>query len=282
MPSIDTLVSDIQKLFTDGHSPDEDLLNAYAEACKVSAKSALNRDRSSEDFRLRLSAVGKPHRKLWYESRPDTPQEILHHNVFVKFAYGNILEDFLLWLCKEAGHEVSHEQETLSIGGIKGHCDAVIDGYVVDVKSASNFGFEKFKDGSIREGDSFNYIPQLAAYSQALGGLPGAFLAINKVTGGLALCQFTAEELARIPIEEFIEKQKEVVSQETPPDRCYSDKPDGKSGNRSLKTECHYCLYKHYCWSDANDGQGLRTFLYSNGPKYYTNVAKEPRVKEII
>ena len=45
---------------------------------------------------------------------------------------------------------------------------------------------------------------------------------------------------------------------------------------------CSYCQFKHSCWKEANEGRGLRTFLYSTGPKHFTHVEKEPRVAEII
>jgi hypothetical protein len=42
-----------------------------------------------------------------------------------------------------------------------------------------------------------------------------------------------------------------------------------------------YCNYKNDCWSDSNEGNGLRIFKYSNGLKYFTKVVSEPRVEEI-
>ena len=65
------------------------------------------------------------------------------------------------------------------------------------------------------------------------------------------------------------------------PDRCYSDIPDGKSGNRKLSIGCVYCGYKRDCWSDVNQGKGIRVFKYAHGRRYLTNVAKEPEVVEV-
>jgi len=48
-----------------------------------------------------------------------------------------------------------------------------------------------------------------------------------------------------------------------------------------LPTGCTYCPYKHDCWTDANEGKGLRAFRYSNGLKYFTKVVSEPRVEEV-
>jgi hypothetical protein len=71
------------------------------------------------------------------------------------------------------------------------------------------------------------------------------------------------------------------MKQDVPPDRCYSDVPDGKSGNRKLAAGCAYCDFKVECWKDANDGKGLRKFKYSNGSRFFTKIVKRPQ-KDII
>ena len=54
------------------------------------------------------------------------------------------------------------------------------------------------------------------------------------------------------------------------------------SGNRKLSVECSYCSFKVDCWDDSNDGKGLRKFIYSNGPRWFTEIKKEPNVSEDI
>jgi hypothetical protein len=78
-----------------------------------------------------------------------------------------------------------------------------------------------------------------------------------------------------------IQHLKKVIESTSVPDKCYTDVPDGKSGNYKLDTGCIYCNYKHDCWSDANNGKGLRTFQYSTGYRYLTKVEKEPNVDEV-
>jgi hypothetical protein len=78
-----------------------------------------------------------------------------------------------------------------------------------------------------------------------------------------------------------IQRIKKVVKSNVPPAKCYQAIPDGKSGNFRLDTGCVYCNYKHDCWSDANDGKGLRTFKYSTGQRYLTHIEKEPNVEEV-
>ena len=76
-------------------------------------------------------------------------------------------------------------------------------------------------------------------------------------------------------IEEHIERVKKLVEQPEAPEVCHEVVPDGKSGNMKLAVGCSYCQYKQVCWP------GVRTFLYSSGPRYLTEVVNEPKVAEV-
>jgi hypothetical protein len=78
-----------------------------------------------------------------------------------------------------------------------------------------------------------------------------------------------------------IDNVKSFLKSEIPPQRCYPDEPDGKSGNKKLAVGCIFCPFNEECWKDANGGMGLRKFQYSNGVRYLTQVAKIPDVPEI-
>jgi hypothetical protein len=84
-----------------------------------------------------------------------------------------------------------------------------------------------------------------------------------------------------INVKKRIEYLKGVMEKDTPPDRCYPDVPDGASGNRKLIFNCVYCQHKRTCWSDTNEGKGLRVFKYANYNRYLTKVSKEPNVEEV-
>lgn len=227
-----------------------------------------------------MSNLGKPDRQLWYEFHDDGSKETLEPHTLLKFLIGDIYESVLLFLAKAAGHEVTQEQAEVEINGIKGHIDAVIDGHVVDVKSASTYAFKKFKYGTLADDDPFGYIDQIGGYSTALG-LPGAFLAGDKQNGHICLLQVPQQETEGLRIEERIEHLKEVVVSSEEPERCYDPVPDGLSGNLALAVGCSYCPHKFRCWADANGGVGVRTFLYSGGPKHLVEVVKEPKVPEL-
>lgn len=93
---------------------------------------------------LRMSNIGSPcERKLWYSINKPHEEEKLRPETLLKFLYGDLLEELLLFLAEVSGHKVEGRQDTQEISGIKGHRDAVIDGVTTDVKSASTFGFIK-------------------------------------------------------------------------------------------------------------------------------------------
>lgn len=230
-----------------------------------------------------MSNLGRPDRQLFYDVNgiDGGDPETLKPHTYMQFMFGDVWEAILLYLAEQAGHKVENQQKQVEIDGIVGHQDATIDGVTVDVKSASPYGMKKFEDGSIREDDPFGYMEQLAAYSHGNGQTDGAFLAVQKVTGKLVLCQFDADELAEYNVEERVAYVKEMVEEADPPEKCYQPVPEGKSGNMRLDIGCQYCPYKFHCWQDANNGVGLRTFIYSTGPKYLTDVKKEPKTMEV-
>lgn len=276
---ISTLVEDIYGLF-DGHRCDPVAVEKFGRDLGEAVANRLAAYSSSRSPTLRMSNLGKPDRQLWYELQGESG-EALQPATKIKFLFGDILEHLLLFLAKEAGHTVEHEQSEIEVDGIIGHNDAVIDGVVVDCKSASTYAFKKFRDGSLPEDDPFGYMEQLAAYSAGFGGLDGAFLAIDKTLGHICLLKVGREDLESYDIQGRIEHLRNVVELDSPPGRCYEPKVEGKSGNLGLDIGCQYCSFKKTCWSDANRGLGLRTFLYSSGPTHLVHVESEPRVPEL-
>jgi hypothetical protein len=183
-------------------------------------------------------------------------------------------------LVRASGHSVTDEQKEVTVKGVKGHIDCKIDGEVVDIKTASKFSFNKFREGRLREDDPFGYMSQLAGYEEAENSSEGGFLVINKESG--ELCLYRPEELDKPSINTQIQGVKKALKLSTPPPRCYESVPEGKKGNMKLHRSCTYCSYKFECYKDANNGQGLRVFQYANGPTYLTHVEVAPRVEEIV
>jgi len=230
---------------------------------------------------LRMSNIGRPIRRLWYDlNLEEAEKERINGPTFIKFLYGHLLEVLLLFFVRLAGHVVESEQKEVKVEGIKGHMDSVIDGEVVDVKTASGYAFKKFKDGTLAQNDSFGYLSQLAGYEAAEKTNNGGFLVMNKETGELTV--FIPDDLEKPNIVHRIKEIKKAMKRKTPPEYCYQPVAEGASGNMKLPRDCNWCPHKFECHKDANDGQGLRTFQYAKGPVYLTKVEKLPNVQEII
>ena len=279
MKKLENLVSDIYSVLsplTEGEAldiSDEDI-DDFGEAIKdVVRHWATPKARDSNT--LRMSNIGKPSRQLWYDlkyKREESSFEDSH--LPIKFLYGHLLEEVLLFLAKMSGHKVEDEQKEVEVKGVKGHIDCKIDGEVIDIKTASGFAFNKFKNGTLREDDPFGYMAQLAGYEEAEGTSNGGFLVINKESGELTLYQ--PEELDKPYAPKVIEDIKESLESNQPPDFCYDPVPEGKSGNMKLPKNCVYCPHKFRCYPN------LRVFKYSKGLVYFTEIANEPKVEEVL
>lgn len=230
--------------------------------------------------RLRLSQLGpRCPRALWYSIHKPEMAEDLPPWAEIKYSFGHILEALVIALAKAAGHEVTGEQDEVVLDGIVGHRDCVIDGCVVDVKSAASRSFTKFKDKSIATSDSFGYLEQLDGYVCASVEDPlvrikdrGYLLAIDKQLGHLALYEhITREDHIRRRIRDY----KDIISLPIAPKCNCETIPEGKSGNVKLGVKASYSEFKHCCFPN------LRTFLYATGPVFLTKVVRLPDVIEI-
>lgn len=230
--------------------------------------------------RLRLSGMGsRCPCALWYSIHHPELATPIPAYAKIKFAYGHLIEAIAIHLAKAAGHSVVGEQDELTVDGIKGHRDCVIDGCIVDVKSTTTRGFEKFKDGSIEEDDPFGYLDQIDGY--LVGSLQdplvtvkdrGYLLAIDKQLGH---CCLHEHHLREEHIHQRISDYKQIVAADRPPQCRCGTQPDGKSGNIKLDMRASYENFKYCC------NPNLRTFLYSSGPVYLTKVMRVPDVTEI-
>lgn len=279
-----TLPDDIYRVL-DGatdHEVSEENVEWAGEALKDLLRSRFKqREERRGERAIYMSALGKQNRQMWYKANmPEKAEKMPPKSIF-KFLYGDVIEILLLFLAKESGHNVTHEQHRVEVNGAGGYTDAVIDGVPVDCKSASPYAYEKFKDGGFVFDDPFGYVAQLSGYAHALGSTDRAgFLVANKVHGDICFAELDGLTIEGNPPGPRIEELKSVIAQPEPPPRCYPDVPDGKSGNRKLGLNCSYCEFHDECWKDANKGKGLRMFFYSNGPRWLTNVAREPDVPE--
>lgn len=277
--SIATLVPDIENLLVEGiQEPDVVLCDKYGALFSKMLQDRMKREKRQGT--LRMSNAGKPcERQVYYDVNSPEDGEELRAETYAKFLYGDMTELFLLFLVEASGHKLEGTQDTQVINEIKGHRDCVIDGTVVDVKSASSNSFKKFKNHTLQEDDSFGYIDQLGSYLYAAKDDPivtnkdaAGFLVLDKTLGHICLDMYPKTDKN---YDEFMAKKKEMVIADNPPPRGFEPVPEGASGNMKLAMNCGYCAFKKKCYPEA------RTFLYSYGPVHLTKVKREPKVPEI-
>lgn len=278
--SIHTLVPDIYKVITGEIKATPEQTEDLGKRMGSMIASRLGSNSEPRVGALRMSALGtKCQRKLWYAVNHPESAEPLAPHTYQKFLMGDIAEVETLWAAEVAGHDIQLPQAEVVIHGVKGHIDAIIDGVLVDVKTANSRGFLKFKNHELAHNDPFGYTTQLNLYLEALQETQElkvrgeyAFLAVDKELGHIVLDKYRADKSRdyRALVSDAISS----VGRDAPPPRGFSSVPDGKSGNMKLCMECKYCPHKKQCWP------GMRTYVYSTGPEYLVTVAKEPRVAE--
>lgn len=283
--SIHTLVKDIYDVIQ-YKRPDKSVdaeaeIDKFGEAVKDLMRKEFTK-RVYDSRKLRLSNLGRDDRFLWHHYNNTPKSDKLQPHTLLKFMYGHLIEEMLLFLTRMSGHEVTHEQHPCDVNGIVGSMDCKIDGVVTDIKSASSYAFKKFKDGSLAFDDPFGYVGQIKAYAASEGETKYGWLAMDKQNGHLTYLMYDEEDdqapvHAKISydIHERAKYVQEMVLLGEPPAHCHEPLEDGKSGNERLTAGCSYCSYKGACWP------GLRAFAYSTGPKFLTKVVNEPKVQEI-
>ena len=285
MKSIYTLVDDIYELVTTKEVAEgvdlEKCIDDFGENMKSLMRKEFTEKRD-DTRKLRMSNIGREDRYLWNLYNDVEKLDDMQGHTYVKFLYGHLIEEMLLFLTRMAGHEVTDEQKRVEVNGITGSMDCKINGIVTDVKSVSTYGFRKFKDGTLAYDDPFGYVAQIKGYAYAEGDSKFGWLAMDKQNGHLTYLLYDSNDtqapihdLISYDIKERIDHVKKLVEQPTPPDVCYEPTDDGKSGNRKLAVGCSYCSYKKECWPH------VRAFAYSSGPRYLVEVHNEPKVPEI-
>jgi hypothetical protein len=277
MKTLDTLVDDIYKAISPLNYEKslvipEELIETFGEGVKEALRH-WSKAQPKGKKALRMSNIGLPKRKLWLDNLYPRTNSVEDKALQIRFLYGHILEELLLFFVELSGHHVSDKQKEVILAGVKGHIDCKIDGEVVDIKSASSFGFKKFIDNKLSDDDPFGYLAQLSGYEEAEGTDQGGFLVINKESG--ELCLSRPEDLDKPVSSNLIKDLKDCLKSTDMPDQCYPEEPEGKSGNMKIARSCSYCAHKFKCF------EGLRTFKYARGLMYLSRVEQTPKVEEI-
>ena len=284
LSNIASLVADMYATLTpakDG-GVSEEVLRNFAERTANHVKDTLEAkdEREREPRVLYASEVGERcTRKLYYKLSNVAGESIPPHTYY-KFLYGDIVEETALLLAEASGHRVEDPQlkvvATFGDWQVRGRQDATIDGVTVDVKSMSQYGMDKLTNNLDDYDDPFGYVDQVSFYRNygpKQGDGDVAILGVDKTLGHIKLSSGCG--LDREHQDAKINATIQELSTGNLPARGYLPIPEGKSGNQKMGVSCSYCAYKKACYP------GLRTFLYSKGPVFLTEVVVEPKVPEL-
>tara|TARA_R100000234_G_scaffold113235_1_gene87495 strand:+ start:2239 stop:3087 length:849 start_codon:yes stop_codon:yes gene_type:complete len=220
-------------------------------------KDALHRQFNSKQKRqysLRMSSIGRPSCQLWFEK--NLPNKALPKpTTFVmNMMLGDIVEAVFKGLLKEASVDFKNSEQVkleLKDKTVTGTYDLILDDKVDDIKSASNWSYRyKFESfDTLKDGDGFGYIGQLAGYAKATDTKVGGWWVVNKTNGDFKYVPATGIEVDK-EISKMEETIKAVESKELV--RCFEPEPEyfrGKpTGNMVLNKNCTFCDFRQECW----------------------------------
>ena len=225
-------------------------------------KDALNRQfntKRDEEFRLRMSNIGRPSCQLWFEkNKPETA--LPKPTTFVmNMMIGDIVEAVFKAVLREANVKFENS-DTVSLEidektTISGSYDLVMNDAVDDIKSASDWSYKYKFDSyeSLHSGDSFGYVGQLAGYAKASNKKAGGWWVVNKANGQFKYVRANIDmdkELDKIKKNIKATESKELV-------RCFEPEPEtfrGKeTGNMILNKNCNFCSYRQSCWETLKE-----------------------------
>ena len=213
-----------------------------------------------DEFRLRMSNIGKPTCQLWFvKNKPE--KALPKPTTFVmNMLLGDIVEAAFKGIITEAG--VAYEDEDnfvqleLNEDTIHGSYDLIMDGALDDVKSASDWSYRnKFESyDTLSKGDSFGYIGQLAGYAKATGKKVGGWWVVNKANGNIKYVPADGFDL-----DAEIAKIQDTVDtvNKNEFERCFNPVPEtfrGKtSGNTILNPSCKFCDFRFECFPELQE-----------------------------
>ena len=237
----------------------EATINQVATDVADALKRQFGGGKSRDDFKLRMSNVGRPKCQLWYAKNKPEVALPFPTTFIMNMMLGDIVEAVFKGLLKEAG--VDYQDNTkvtleLDNTSINGEYDIVINDAVDDIKSASNWSYQnKFESyDTLAAGDGFGYIAQLAGYAKAAGKKAGGWWVVNKANG-----EFKYVPATGLDVDTEVAKIQDTVTtvEENKFERCFApveEKFRGKeTGNKVLNDGCKFCSYRFDCWDTLTE-----------------------------
>lgn len=211
-----------------------------------------------DDFRLRMSNIGRPKCQLWFEKNDPEGKEPFPPHFLMNMILGDIVEAVFKGLLTAADVSFKdNDKVVLKLPNgqeIKGEYDMEMDGRIDDVKSASwysyNNKFESIED--MQKSDGFGYVSQLVGYSEGAGKDVGGWWVINKNSGEFKYVD--ASGVDKDKVLKDIQDTVDYIDNDEPFERCFQPVPETyrriPSGNIVLNDGCNFCQFKHKCFTN--------------------------------
>jgi len=209
-----------------------------------------------DDFRLRMSNIGKPRCQLWFEKNDPEDKTPFPPNFLMNMILGDIVEAVFKGIMRAANIDFKdNDYVTLKLPNgveIKGEYDMELEGKIDDVKSASPWSYQnKFASfDALATGDSFGYIPQLVGYAEGAGKEVGGWWVVNKANGEFKYV--SADGVDKQAVLDDIEDLTDYINNDEPFEREFEPIEETfyrkKTGNTKLGVTCGFCAFKHKCW----------------------------------
>lgn len=233
--------------------------------------------KGSESFKMRMSNVGRPTCQLWFQKNQPEKAVPKPTTFIINMLIGDIVEAVFKGLLKEAGVKYKNsERVKLNLDektSVSGEYDLVIDGAVDDIKSASQWSYNNKFDSyeSLKTGDAFGYVAQLAGYAKAIGKKAGGWWVVNKANG-----QFKYTPASGMNVDEEVNKIKQTIDVVDKNEfrRCFEPEIEtfrGKTtGNKILNKNCTFCDFRFACWPTLRELPAVKS------------QAKEPKIVSYV
>lgn len=210
-----------------------------------------------DEFRLRMSNIGRPRCQLWFAKNDPETDVNKPTSFMLNMLMGDWTEAIFKGVLRASGVEFKdNDNVTLKVGdtSINGEFDMILDNKVDDVKSTTPYGYDnKFTNYETLKGnDDFGYIAQLVGYARASGKEVGGWWVINKVNGSFKYVP--AEEADADAVMETVKGTVDYITNDEPFARCFEPEEETyrrkPSGNFKLNKTCGWCDHKKKCWPD--------------------------------
>ena len=191
-------------------------------------------------------------RQLWYSyKRPWVVDSAKLQRIF---DLGNILEDYVVKLLKDAGitvfdKDANGEQFGFVDGEIAGHSDGVVMGlpesdlpHLFECKSANDKSYKLAVKNGVEKWN-IKYWVQVHVYMKKLKLKRCLFVVINKNTCEIYIERITFDKNVA---NHHLLRGHEIAAMETEPERKYNSKTFFK---------CRFCNFNQECWSDNENNK---------------------------